>query len=186
MPSRPSLRGRERREFYLSESFAKKPDCPNLELAVVQLNINPGYNRELVNSCKTLGEYVQYTERVRQYSKELPLEEAVERAVRECIKEDILADFLEKNRREVISMSIFEYDEEKHMRTVRSEGYEDGLEQGIEQGLEQGVEQGLEKKEYQVISRMFRNNFSVELISECTECSIEHVNMIKNELLVEK
>lgn len=25
-------------------------------------------------------------------------------------------------------MSIFEYDEEKHLRTVREEGYEDGVE----------------------------------------------------------
>ncbi len=53
---------------------------------------------ELVSSCKTLGEYVQYTERVRQYSKEQPLKEAVEKAVRECIEEDILADFLRKTR----------------------------------------------------------------------------------------
>ncbi len=30
--------------------------------------------------------------------KELPLREAVEKAVRECIEEDILADFLRKNR----------------------------------------------------------------------------------------
>ncbi len=89
----------ERREFYLSESFARRPNHPNLELVVVQLNINPGCNEELMENCKTLGEYVQYTERVRQYSKELSLREAVEKAVRECIKEDILADFLRKNRR---------------------------------------------------------------------------------------
>ncbi len=89
----------ERREFYLSESFARRPDHPNLELIVVQLNINPGFNEELMNSCKTLAEYVQYTERVRRYSQDLPLAEAVEKAVRECIEEDILADFLRKNRR---------------------------------------------------------------------------------------
>ncbi len=90
----------ERREFYLSESFAKKSGQPKLELAVVQININPGFNEELVNSCKTLAEYVQYTERVRRYSKDLPLTEAVEKAVSECIEEDILADFLRKNRSE--------------------------------------------------------------------------------------
>ncbi len=90
----------ERREFYLSESFTRKPDQPKLELVVVQININPGFNEELVNSCKTLAEYVQYTERVRRYSQDLPLAEAVEKAVTECIKEDILADFLRKNRSE--------------------------------------------------------------------------------------
>ncbi len=159
----------ERREFYLSESFAKRPDHPNLELVVVQLNINPGFNEELMNNCKTLGEYVQYTERVRQYSKELPLREAVEKAVRECIEEDILADFLRKNRTEVVSMSIFEYDEEKHMKTVRSEGFEDGFEQN----------------QYQVVCRMLRDDLSAELISKYTGCSVEHINQIKNKILVE-
>ncbi len=90
----------ERREFYLSESFARRPDHPKLELVVVQININPGCNEDLVNSCKTLAEYVQYTERVRRYSQDLPLTEAVEKAVSECIEEDILADFLRKNRSE--------------------------------------------------------------------------------------
>ncbi len=31
-------------------------------------------------------------------------------------------------------MSIFEYDEELHERTLREEGYEEGLEQGLEYG----------------------------------------------------
>ncbi len=86
-------------------------------------------------------------------------------------------------------MSIFEYDEEKHMRTVRSEGYEDGLEDGIERGIERGVERGIERgikqKEYQVISRMLRENLSEETISKYTGCSVERVNQIKNEMLVE-
>ena len=43
----------------------------------------------------------------------LTLQEAVECAVEECIKAEILADFLIKNRAEVVSMSIFEYGKEK-------------------------------------------------------------------------
>ncbi len=168
----------ERREFYLSESFARKPGQPKLELVVVQININPGYNEELVNSCKTLAEYVQYTERVRQYSQDLPLAEAVEKAVSECIEEDILADFLRKNRNEVISMSIFEYDEEKHMRTVRSEGFEDGLERGIEQGIERGEQ----NSRYQIICNMLRGSLTPELISQYTEQPVNYINEIKRKL----
>ncbi len=74
-------------------------------------------------------------------------------------------------------MSIFEYDEEKHMRMVRSEGFEDGLEQGIEQGIGQGIEQ--------VICRMLREDFPVEMISKCSGCSVEHINQIRNKMLVE-
>lgn len=38
-----------------------------------------------------------------------------------CIKHDILADFLIKNRAEVIAMSIFEYDEERHIKSERED-----------------------------------------------------------------
>ena len=34
-------------------------------------------------------------------------------------------------------MSIFEYDQEAHMKHVRKEGYEDGLAEGISQGISQ-------------------------------------------------
>lgn len=46
------------------------------------------------------------------YATDSSLDEAVERAVDECIHEGILADFLSRNRAEVIKMSIFEYDQE--------------------------------------------------------------------------
>ena len=42
----------------------------------------------------------------------IPLEEAVTRAVDECIEEGILAEFLVKNKAEVIKVSIYEYDKE--------------------------------------------------------------------------
>lgn len=46
----------------------------------------------------------------------LELEEAVERDIEECIQEGILKEFLEKNRAEAKNMSIFEYDQEKHIK----------------------------------------------------------------------
>ncbi len=39
-------------------------------------------------------------------------------------------------------MSIFEYDEELHKRTLREEGYEEGLEQGKSEGMKQGKKEG--------------------------------------------
>ena len=47
-------------------------------------------------------------------------------ATRDCIEQDILKDFLERNRAEVKSMWLYEYDEEKHLKTVREEGREEG------------------------------------------------------------
>lgn len=56
----------------------------------------------------------------------MSLAEAVERAVGECIREGILSDFLKKNRSEVISVSIFEFDEERYYQILREEGREEG------------------------------------------------------------
>ena len=36
-----------------------------------------------------------------------------------------------RNRAEVISMSIFEFDEEREMKLIREEEYQSGLEEGI-------------------------------------------------------
>lgn len=52
--------------YQLSDSFARKGKEVNLELVVLQININPGFNVELVQSCPTLFEYIRYTNRVRQ------------------------------------------------------------------------------------------------------------------------
>ena len=65
------------------------------------------------------------------YVDEMELADAVERAIQECISEGVLKDFLEKHRAEAKEMSIFEYDQEKHMRQEREAAWEDGLNNGI-------------------------------------------------------
>ena len=124
----------EKKVYRLSDSFSKKQETPELELTVTVLNINAGNNAEILGNCKTLREYMQYTDKVRAYALKMPIEEAVEKAITECIKEDILADFLKKNRAEAMEVSIFEYNEEQHLANLRREGYEEGLEQGVQQG----------------------------------------------------
>ncbi len=47
------------------------------------------------------------------------LEAAIDRAVTECIEKGVLAEFLKKNRAEVIKMGIYEYNEEEHSRKER-------------------------------------------------------------------
>ncbi|HCL10267.1 MAG TPA: hypothetical protein DHW25_10300 [Blautia sp.] len=83
-----------------------------MELKVLVININEGYNQKLMESCQILKEYAQYVSKVRTYKKTLSLNEAVEKAVEECIQEGILREFLLKHRAEVVAMSIFEYDRE--------------------------------------------------------------------------
>jgi len=73
----------------------------------------------------------------------------VNRAVDECIRNGVLADFLKRNRAEVVMMSIFEYNQEEEERKLRAAerqaGYASGVEHGIRQGIERGMAQGIER-----------------------------------------
>ena len=95
----------------------------------------------------SLKEYAQYVEKVRKYvSKNISLEEAVTRAVDECIEEGILAEFLMKNKAEVIKVSIYEYDKEFEEKKLRKAEYEAGVEAGIELGERSLLENQIRKK----------------------------------------
>ena len=120
----------ERQTLKLSDAYEKRQENPELELTVTVYNINFGFNKEIMDACRTLREYAMYVEQVRFYTKQMPLKEAVERAVDYCTAAGILAEFLRKNRAEAIKMSIYEYDEELHHKTL----YEEGVEAGIERG----------------------------------------------------
>ena len=123
----------EREELCLSRLYSVEEEEIWLELKVVVLNINMGHNKELMEGCRTLWEYAEYVRRVRQYRKEMSIEEAVERAITECIAEVILREFLIKNRAEAKAVSIYEYSEEEHIRMEREDAFEDGKKTGIEQ-----------------------------------------------------
>ena len=95
----------------------------------------------------SLKEYAQYVAKVRKYvSKNMSLEEAVTRAVDECIEEGILAEFLMKNKAEVIKVSIYEYDKEFEEKKLRKAEYEAGVEAGIELGERSLLENQIRKK----------------------------------------
>lgn len=124
----------------LSELYHNGESPFELELEATVLNINVGCNRELMDSCKTLADYAWYTQRVRDYAEEMPLDQAVERAVTECIREGILEEFLRENRSEVVYMSIYEYDAEKHIRQEKEESWEEGRTAGFRDGQQEGRE----------------------------------------------
>ena len=123
------------KDMRLSDAFYREEENPSLELVVTQININPGYNDDLLDKCKSLKDYTVYVSLVREYLKEAPLKDAIEKAVDDCIRDDILADFLSKNKAEVISMCLLEYAEELHRKSMmayyREEGHRVGRAEGI-------------------------------------------------------
>ena len=130
---------------HLSEAFENLSGNPKLELEVLTININEGHNPELMGQCQTLKEYAQYVNCVRRYAKKFELADAVEQAVDECIHKNILSEFLRKNKAEVISMSIFEYDKEEEERKLRKAEYEAGVAAGMKDGIKAGVADGISK-----------------------------------------
>ncbi|WP_072446963.1 hypothetical protein [Blautia sp. Marseille-P3201T] len=134
----------DRQILKLSDLYTINEEC-SLELEAVMLNVNSGHNKELMEMSHTLWEYAEYTARVREYTETMELEEAVERAIEECIQEGILKEFLEKNRAEAKNMSIFEYDQERHIKQEREEAWEEGRKAGKRDMLWKLAEKKLRK-----------------------------------------
>lgn len=109
-------------EIKLSDLYMFPEESPKLELIVTQININSGYNDDLMKKCPTLKDYMLFVDLTRKFEKLHPYKDAINLAIDECIRRSILADFLRKNRSEVVSMSIFEYNEKLHEQTLRDEG----------------------------------------------------------------
>ena len=98
---------------------------------------------------------------------DMSLSAAVNRAVDECIEEGILREFLLRNKAEVVAMSIYEYDEELHERTMIDIGREEGLQKGLEKGNIIGKIQA-----YHDCGK------TPEEISELVPVSVEYVNEV--------
>ena len=87
----------EQYDMKLSDTFEKKVENPELELTCRVYNINCGYNRELLDNCKVLREYMIFIDYVREYHRQEGyenLETAINCAINRCIEEDILREFL--------------------------------------------------------------------------------------------
>ncbi len=114
----------------LSDAYTLAEEEVNLELSVLVLNINKGHNEVLMNQCKVLEGYAFFVQRVKEESRSKPIYEAIECAIDICIQEDILADFLKIHRAEVMSVSIFEYDAERHIAMEKEESKAEGKAEG--------------------------------------------------------
>ena len=108
-------------EIRLSGMYEISTDNPELELKVRVININEDVH--ILNKCKTLRDYMTFVNKVR-FKMGVQGDDvriAVTEAMDECIDEDILVDFFEKHREEVVEVSIYDYDEEEVRRVLAEE-----------------------------------------------------------------
>lgn len=88
--------------------------------------------------------------------------EAIEKAIDECIKEHVLEEFLKKQRAEVISMSVLDFDLERQLGFARKEGIEEGEERGSDLKLISQICRKLKKnKEAAVIAEELEEDFEI-------------------------
>ena len=148
---------------------------------VTQYNVNPSYNEELKRRCPELDGYIKYVEKTRKYHKTgMTYEEAVKKSVDECIEEGILKEFFVKNKAEVISMTIFEYDEEEHMRLEREEQYRKGEEAGEARGIEIGENRGRnEGLKNQIRKKLAKGKAIPQIADEVEETEEKVLELIK-------
>ena len=165
----------DRKILRLSDLYTVRMKETQLELTAVLLNINRNHNRELMEACRDLKDYAEYVDRVRKYARELPLSEAVDRAITECIREEILKEFLEKNRAEVKKMSIYEYDQEKHIRMERQDAWEDGMQEGRREGIKEGELRGRNAQLSELIKKKLARGKSISRIAEELEETEERI-----------
>ena len=121
-------------ELKLSDMYEIPVDDPELELKVRVININEDVH--ILNKCKTLRDYMTFVNKVR-FKMGVEGDDvriAVTEAMDECIDEDILVDFFEQHREEVVEVSIYDYDEEE-VRRVLAEEYAQEVAQGMAQEL---------------------------------------------------
>ena len=118
-----------RKKLRLSDAFKVKEEtnAGDFEWTAEMVNINKGKNPGLLAKCPALADYMTLVNSIQDRKNSgLPIEEAVDSAVKECIEKNVLTDFLRKHRAEVRNVCLTEFDEKKFVRTMKEEGYKEG------------------------------------------------------------
>ena len=150
----------------LSDAFWKKQECSegfgSLELTVRIININPGYNENIVNKSATLRGYVTFIGKIREgISNGLELRAAVTEAVKYCENYQILQPFLTNHASEVLNMLTTEFNMEDAIAVWKEEGREEGRARGFKEAFSV------------IIPRLKELGMTVEEIAKATSLEVE-------------
>lgn len=125
-------------DLHLSDAFEGPGD---LEVTAHMININPGFNSELVTNCKPLADYVELIHRIRSHLDDgFQIEDAVSFAIDDCIADGILSDILQGERNRVRNSLITKWDADEYEAFLRESIKEDFLEKVNEELSTMGKE----------------------------------------------
>ena len=160
----------EEAEIKLSDMYEIPVDNPQLELKVRVININK--DTDILSKCKTLRDYMTFVNKVR-YKTATEREDvklAVLEAMDECIEENILVDFFEQHREEVVEVSIYDYDEEKVRKTL--------VEEAVEEIVGKAVDEDRQLNMINLIIKKVKKEKTLETIASELEENVEDIKVL--------
>ncbi len=120
----------EKTKLRLSDAFIQPRNDNDYEFTATVYNINLGKNEKLLNACEPLNGYSFFVDRVRNRSRTMRVEEAVDETVKECIDKNILTDVLSEERAAVMLEMLTSFDEKEYRKGLQEEARAEGLAEG--------------------------------------------------------
>ena len=119
----------EQKILKLSDAFETSSD--KLELTVHVYNLADGMNEDLKRKCQPINEYSIFSNAYKYFRRHgMKIDHAVNAAIHHCLDHNVMTDYLKNNKREVIDMFGFEWNEREEREALLKVGEARGEERG--------------------------------------------------------
>ena len=165
-------------ELRLSAAFKNVEDIKQskdtefpLELVVNVYNINHGRNPQILEKSETLKNYSIFMDKINEYRRNFPLEEAMEGAIKYCIERKILTQFLEVHGAEVMNM-LFEEPSIERIIEIR---VEEEVKEAVKEAVEEASAEVRENTREEIARNALSKGYTIESVQEITGLDIKSI-----------
>ena len=166
----------DEKDVRLSDYFREKGS--DLELTCHIINITYRKNRKFLDNCQPIREYSFFVNRTEQNQQDgMSLGDAIRESIDYCIHHKVMQSFLERNRREVLEMMMFQWNAEDARKAA---------EEDIREAESRGEARGRADEKAKTTATIIRNllkttTLSFEEIAGVASTTVDHVKRIAKE-----